>query len=527
MVSFRALLPTLALWVTAECTFNWTSCDPAQFDSSTVPVPFQCGTLDVPFDYTSRNSSEKLRLQLIKAPAPLESKGTILFNMGGPGVANRNDFSVVARNLIPLTGGQYDLVTFDTRGTVDTIPLRCHNDPVKDFRMLFSQKPSNASDTSLGELWARGKADAEACAANAGEAGAVLTTAFVARDLMQVVDALDEDGLLRYYGFSYGTTLGATTAAMFPDRIDKMILDAVQNVHEYYHAQGNFEEWEVSDELFSTIFRQCIEAGPELCSLASYNKTAEELEAAAWELLDVVKYQPVAVGELVVDYAALKGMFAQNLYSSRSWPDLINILDHLAFGGESATMPLDTILSGLPAINTTSANLPSMMDGDTALAGIYCSDNQVRTERLADFLPAVKKLYTTSRVMGDVAVGSYARCQQWKIEPKETYTGGFDVQTKNPVLFIGNTLDGHTPLQSAYNVSSGFERSVVLEVDGFGHGSTSVPSECSLRAISAYWANGTLPEPGTRCERSVQPYTSDWWPKVFRDAGVNASWIVE
>lgn len=37
-------------------------------------------------------------------------------------------------------------------------------------------------------------------------------------------------------GFSYGTTLGATVAAMFPDRIDKMILDGVQNVHEYYHA---------------------------------------------------------------------------------------------------------------------------------------------------------------------------------------------------------------------------------------------------------------------------------------------------
>jgi len=39
-------------------------------------------------------------------------------------------------------------------------------------------------------------------------------------------------------GFSYGTTLGATVAAMFPDRIDKMILDGVQNPHEYHHASG-------------------------------------------------------------------------------------------------------------------------------------------------------------------------------------------------------------------------------------------------------------------------------------------------
>ncbi|KAL2871827.1 uncharacterized protein BJX67DRAFT_88780 [Aspergillus lucknowensis] len=238
MVSFRSLLPALALLATAECTINWTHCDPAEFNSSTVPVPFQCGTLDVPFDYTSRNTSEKLTLKLIKAPAPLQSKGTILFNTGGPGNPNRDGFATLAPTLIPLTAGQYDLVTFDSRGTVDTIPLKCHTDPVQKYRMFFGQKPSNFSDTTAGELWARGGADAEACAANAGEAGAVLTTAFVARDLIQVVDALDEDGLLRYWGFSYGTTLGATVAAMFPERVDKIILDAVQNVHEYYHAQG-------------------------------------------------------------------------------------------------------------------------------------------------------------------------------------------------------------------------------------------------------------------------------------------------
>lgn len=67
---------------------------------------------------------------------------------------------------------------------------------------------------------------------------------------MQIVDALGEDGMLRYYGmyqhgsfvleifivpgFSYGTALGATIAAMFPDRIDKMVLDGVVNVHQYY-----------------------------------------------------------------------------------------------------------------------------------------------------------------------------------------------------------------------------------------------------------------------------------------------------
>lgn len=39
-------------------------------------------------------------------------------------------------------------------------------------------------------------------------------------------------------GLSYGTTLGATAASMFPERIDRMIIDGVQNPHEYYHAHA-------------------------------------------------------------------------------------------------------------------------------------------------------------------------------------------------------------------------------------------------------------------------------------------------
>lgn len=35
-------------------------------------------------------------------------------------------------------------------------------------------------------------------------------------------------------GISYGTVLGATLAAMFPEKVDKMIIDGVVNAHEYY-----------------------------------------------------------------------------------------------------------------------------------------------------------------------------------------------------------------------------------------------------------------------------------------------------
>lgn len=94
----------------------------------------------------------------------------------------------------------------------------------------------NSSDTTLGRQWAKGEIYANTCFNKANETGTLIGTAFTARDLISVVDALGEDGLLRFWGFSYGTTLGATVSAMFPERIDKMILDGVQNPHEYYYA---------------------------------------------------------------------------------------------------------------------------------------------------------------------------------------------------------------------------------------------------------------------------------------------------
>jgi pimeloyl-ACP methyl ester carboxylesterase len=117
----------------------------------------------------------------------------------------------------------------------------------------LEQTASNSSDVALGAIWARATLDSQTCLETENLTGNLIGTAFVARDMIRVVDALEEDGMLRYWGmteatkaskphgltrpgFSYGTTLGATISAMFPERVDKVILDGVQNPHEYYHA---------------------------------------------------------------------------------------------------------------------------------------------------------------------------------------------------------------------------------------------------------------------------------------------------
>ncbi|KAL2848552.1 TAP-like protein-domain-containing protein [Aspergillus pseudoustus] len=525
MHPFYSLSPvlTLAFSLAAEAHIQWSPCNATEFNATkftTKPLIFECATLDVPYDYTQPNSSETLPLELLRVPAQLQSRGSILFNLGGPGLPGRQGFIQAVATFIPLTGGEYDLVIFDTRGTGETIPLQCTEDPIEQFGMYKAQVLGNSSENAVGTLWARGAIDAATCYANAmgKKDGSVMTTAFTARDMIQIVDALEEDGMLRYWGLSYGTTLGATVTAMFPERVDKVILDGVQNPHEYFHVLGNPEEWLDSDKAFSQVFEKCVEAGPKLCPLAAHNISAKGLETIAWDLLDKLKTKPIAVGEILLDYGGFKSIFAQVLYSARNWPLLTAVVDSLVFGTKN---PLATLFSNVPALSPDPATRDEALADDKNLMGIYCGDNQVRFSSFHDFLPTVHKLYSLSRVMGDIGIGSYSRCAQWKIKPKETYTGPFEAQTKNPILLIGNTLDGHTPLKSAYNVSQGYEGSVVLEVNGNGHASTSVPSKCTLAKVSAYWLNSTLPEPGTVCASDAPPFTDIWWPDVFKEAGVD------
>ncbi|KAL4913976.1 TAP-like protein-domain-containing protein [Aspergillus aurantiobrunneus] len=522
MYFLHALIPAV-LFSTVSARVDWSPCN--ETESSPIFAPFQCASLDVPFDYTDSNCTETLTLQLLKIPAPLGSRGSILTNPGGPGQSGRSSIAQLASTLIPLTGGEHDIIAFDTRGTENTIPFECTQHPIDQYEMYRALVHSNSSEGAIGMLWARGTIDSEQCAANASRIGSVLTTPFVARDMMQVVDALEEDGLLRYWGISYGTILGATVAAMFPDRVDKVILDAVQNPHEYYHSPANIESWTDSDAAFFDLFDHCVKAGPELCPLAAHNKTAAALQQMTWRLLDRVKLQPIPMGPMLIDYAGLKGYFQQATYGMQNWPGLIMLLDNLLFNIE-----YDDLQSTLQTVAQTLSTNPAVRElarrAAMAFTGISCSDNQVRTASLHDFLPTISTLYNKSRLFGDGGVATFMGCQQWKIPPKEVYSGPFEAQTNTPLLIIGNTLDAHTPLKSAHNVSTGYEGSVVLEVNGNGHGSTTVPSMCLFEKTTAFWRNGTLPEEGTVCERDVEPFTGAWWYEVLQEGGVDEALLV-
>ncbi|KUJ14505.1 uncharacterized protein LY89DRAFT_736537 [Mollisia scopiformis] len=212
-----------ALPTYSDKTIIWYPCG----DSTT--IPYSCGNLTVPLDYTDHSSAKTLSLSLVKVNATKQpSQGSILFNPGGPGEIGTSFVAATADVFLAVTGGNYDLIGFDTRGTGTTLPFSCYASD--DERVIFVLKgplTTNASATSLGESWAVGQSLAQNCYDNARDVGEL--------------------------NWDRGTVLGETVAAMFPERMDKIVLDGVLNPTQYYEGR-DIQELAASEATFAGFF---------------------------------------------------------------------------------------------------------------------------------------------------------------------------------------------------------------------------------------------------------------------------------
>jgi len=325
---------------------------------------------------------------------------------------------------------------------------------------------------------------------------------------MSVVDALEEDGLLRYWGFSYGTILGQTLAAMFPDRIDRMILDGVGNVYDYYHRIETIGLAVDADAVFSGFCAGCV-ANPANCTLAR-NRTAAQLESDVYKYLDELKYRPVPIslpgGGFVLDYSAVKQVLHSLMYFPAGWPVAARLLDGAMTGNYTA---LYTYL----AANSQRSSADNDEDSNR---GIKCSDSFVRTSNFTEVLPEIQYRHNISRFFGDVNDNILMQCVQWGYHAKERYSGDFRVQTRHPLLVVNGRYDVVTAMVSARNATGTFEGSALLEWDGYGHTTLAQGSLCVARAIGTYFKDGTLPGANTTCEVAVPLFSgSNGWDEVL------------
>lgn len=332
-------------------------------------------------------------------------------------------------------------------------------------------------------------------------AGELVGTAFVARDIDSIFQALGEDGMIRYWGFSYGTLLGSTIAAMFPEKIDRMILDGNINPTDYYHGT-NEESVDDVDAALLNFFNTCVEAGPTFCALADGTSTGQELNDAFMEFVGGLKDGSVTVSVTDSDgtpidfgYTQLLNQIYPVLKNPRDFPDAAELIAVVYTNAATASNPGRLIRR--EEFDPLAAN---DIDPDQALSAITCGDWEDIDGTLEDFKDWLALYQERSKFAGDQLISILYGCATWRVNAREKYEGLFTgVETNTPILFINGPFDPVTPFSSAKNSSSGFVGSALLQTMGAGHCSSAQPSTCVQLKVASYFRTGVLPDTSEIC----------------------------
>ena len=176
---------------------------PIQWDAAcdvNATLPAECATFQVPLDYSDTEPGT-LDLDLIKIQATQTPVlGSILFNFGGPGAETNDGLAAGAKSYMKIIGGQFNLIGFNPRGTGSTITFSCYENETARETEAPSLPLLNSSDTATGQAWASAEIMSALCNHSKPEIGQLLGTAYVARDMNEIMEALEEDDMLRYWG---------------------------------------------------------------------------------------------------------------------------------------------------------------------------------------------------------------------------------------------------------------------------------------------------------------------------------------
>lgn len=250
---------------------------------------------------------------MIKLPAVVPDDdptfgGAIFSNPGGPG-GSGVEFILQMGHYLRYTVDKpgrrhYEIISFDPRGIGETLPASdCFNNNLLSRDVFYLENRINGAltngDSTIAYSLAMMGAFGQRCH-QAGDAMAFVGTPNVARDMVEMVDKVDElrkrdaaqkhkgqgapgtydsdarvelkkrsapkkksaklqdepgdVSRLQYIGFSYGTVLGNYFASMFPGRVGRLILDGVCDIDDYATGPVRFSQDKTSLSLLLTVF---------------------------------------------------------------------------------------------------------------------------------------------------------------------------------------------------------------------------------------------------------------------------------
>lgn len=497
-------------------TLEWHSCFDAQYD---------CARLDVPLDWLDPTEDDRVILAIarLRATDKKNYKGPVFFNPGGPGGSGIWALKDHGKQLQTVIGNNYDIITFDPRGIGASVPrIDCWGSGQRRHNWAMQETPVLDSHQGVYyDAWARAAAYSLACEQSHMSNGLLkhIGTASHARDMLEILNQMGEEKL-QYWGFSYGTILGGTFAALYPEKVGRLVSDGNVDYEEWYN-NVHINSVRDADAVMEAFYSLCHKAGPERCAL--YDSSPENIKERHITVLERLRVQPViympptatdSTLPEIVTYSKIRKLAATALYRPNFYfTHLAEILAALE-DGDGAPYYAFVTRHGMPFSNVCSIEDPPATEpltadaegSDDAFPTILCADGKPLDKDPRHFQAYVNEMGVISKASGAIVVHDRIACAGRTVRPKWDFKGPFNTKTSFPILYIANMADNITPLVSARNNSAGFQDSVVMIQNSYGHTSLAAPSICTAKAVRRYFQEGLLPEDGARCDPQLLPF---------------------
>ncbi len=491
-----AILSLAALWAAgshaadapAVPTLRWQPCAEAP--------GYDCATASVPLDYDNPAGSQtRIALARVRASDAANRIGTLFLNPGGPGGSGVDLVFDYGDYMASRLKGRFDIVGFDPRGVGRSEPLHCFASERAFYAWwTFPYLPYEVTQErpyfqDLGSL-------SDHCFGRDERIIRHMSTADVVRDLDLLREAVG-DARLNYVGWSYGSYVGNTYAALFPGRVRALVIDGVLDPARWANGRHiELDRLSTAAE-FEEFLRLCDEAG---CALSGPRGAA----ARYWSLDRSLRRAPLVYDDgFVYSYDYLVADAADAMYEPEYWPDYAAYfveLIHAVRGDVRARRNARALGAALRA--RRGGGRASYANDYDAYYGNQCADTQY--PRTFERFRTVAGYAEAGSVFGAYWWWQNAACARWPVSP-DRFTGPWAARTASPVLVVGNYFDGITDYAGAVASSRNLANSRLLSYAGWGHTAYG-RSECITRYVDAYLLRGALPPKGTVCPANPNPF---------------------
>lgn len=433
---------------------------------------FECAYMVAPLDWTA-DTGEFVSIRLMRAQGTSELP-PILINPGGPGSSAiswmRDSYQTIGTEWLR---SNFQVVAFDPRGVGESTSVQCSDQELKDEVLYGISEFEFGSDEDIAYA-EQAMADFAASCQETGPSVGYFNTQQTARD-MELMRQLLGAEKLDYLGFSYGTELGATFIALFPESVGRFVLDGAVD-----------PTMDPETKLIGQMrgFDNALRAYLEDCLTDLFCPFDGDVDSALEQISDFMlerESDPLPTDderELGIS-AALAGVIV-TLYSEQSWVYLTQAFEE-AFAGDGTTF-----LWLADFYNDRDPNGGYLTNINEANYAINCADDSqfsVSDEKSDEIMAA-------SPVFGKYFSYPVDSCAGW---PEGIGLQELDYAQELDIgpLVIGTTGDPATPYEQAVSLAELLDGAKLLTLEGEGHTAYGQNS-CIDTLVDTYLGGGDL-----------------------------------